>query len=233
MAELTLLLAFLAGIISFLAPCVLPLIPGYLAYLAGASVHDENKRGIIFIHSICFVLGFALVFSLLGVLLNTVLANIAYTAQIWIARISGTLIILFGLSLTGIISIPWFHSEHKIVVKNIKPSYLRSVVFGIAFGAGWTPCVGPTLGAILGLATAEPGSAFSLLLAYSLGLGVPFLVVGLLTEKAARIIQQYSTGLNTLQKIFGAILIILGILVFTQRMDLLINWNFLNKLLLQ
>ncbi len=233
MAEITILLAFFAGIVSFLAPCVLPLIPGYLAYLAGASVHDEHKRGIIFVHSICFVLGFAIVFSLLGVLLNTVLANIAYTAQIWIARISGTLIILFGLSLIGIISIPWFHSEHKIKVQNLNPSYFRSVIFGIAFGAGWTPCVGPTLGAILGLATAEPGSAFTLLLAYSLGLGVPFLAVGLLTEQAARIIQQYSAGLNKLQKLFGVILIFLGILVFTQRMELLINWNFLNKLLLR
>lgn len=224
-----LITAFLAGLVSFLAPCVLPLIPGFLAYLAGSG----SKRREIFINAVFFVLGFSFVFAALGVLLNTVLAGVAAGAQIWLSRIGGALIIIFGLYLAGLLKIGWFEREHKLTVKKRFASrYFTSFIFGIAFAAGWTPCVGPVLGAILGLATSAPGSAFFLLLAYALGLGVPFLFVGLFTAQATTLINRYASIVVYINIAFGIILIILGVLVFTGRLALVANWGFLNKLFL-
>jgi cytochrome c-type biogenesis protein len=235
MTEGLLIGAFLGGLVSFLAPCVLPLIPGFLAYLAGASTTDTgSKRREIFINSIFFVLGFSLVFSLLGVLLNTLLDNIAYDVQVWLSRIGGTMIIFFGLYLVGLIRIPFLDREHKFGVKSkFKSRYLTSFLFGLAFAAGWTPCVGPALGVILGLAATAPGSAFVLLLAYSLGLGIPFIIVGAFTAQASEFISRHATGLKYLNIVFGVILLALGVLIFTQKLALIANFEFLNKFLLE
>ncbi len=226
--------AFLAGLVSFLAPCVLPLIPGFLAYLGG--VGSENEAGArkkIFINSVFFVLGFSFVFASLGVLLNTVLEAIAYDVQIWLSRIGGLLIITFGLFLVGLIRIPLLEREHKFAVKTrFSSRYATSFLFGLAFAAGWTPCVGPALGIILGLAATEPGSAFVLLLTYSLGLGIPFLIVGLFTAQATSFIARYGKLLNYLNITFGIILILLGVLVFTQSLNLIANFDFINRFLL-
>src|SRR3989338_346814 len=117
MAEISIFLAFIAGIVSFLAPCVLPLIPGFLAYLAGTSLEEAKiKRKEVFINSLLFVLGFSIVFSLLGVLLNTILESVSYDIQNWLARIGGAIIIIFGLYLTGLIHIPYLQREHKLSV---------------------------------------------------------------------------------------------------------------------
>lgn len=230
-----LVVAFLAGIVSFLSPCVLPLIPGYLAYLAGVSVGtEEKKRKEIFLNSVCFVLGFGLVFAALGVLLNTLLSAIAYDVQIWLSRIGGIVIIAFGLFLMGLITIPYLNREHKLKVHTkFKSRYLTSLVFGAAFAAGWTPCVGAVLGAILGLAATQPGIAFALLLSYSIGFGLPFLLVGLFTTRAATLISRYGTWTSWVNHIFGAILVILGILIFTQTLNRLANFELLNRILLQ
>lgn len=235
MTEVTLFAAFLAGIVSFLAPCVLPIIPGFLAYLSGASLKEANiKRKEIFLNSLFFVLGFSAIFSLLGVLLNTVLESIAYDAQAWLSRIGGGLVIFFGLYLTGLIRIPFLEREHKFnVTGKFKSRYLTSFVFGAAFAAGWTPCVGAALGAILGLAASQPGIAFYLLLSYSLGLGVPFLLVGLFAAQASNLINRYAKQLSYVNKAFGVILIILGILMFTQQLSRIANFEFLNKILLK
>lgn len=236
MAEVTIIIAFLAGIVSFLSPCVLPIIPGFLSYLAGAASIEEAKakRWDIFLNSIFFVLGFSIVFAGVGVLLNTVLEKVAYDAQAWLARIGGIIIIFFGLYLVGLIKIPFLEREHKIAVKKrFNSRYLTSLLFGAAFAAGWTPCVGAALGAILGLAATVPGAAFVLLLAYSLGLGIPFLIVGLFAAQATGIINKYANLLNYIKIIFGAILIVLGILAFTQNLPLIANLDILNKLLLK
>lgn len=228
--------SFLAGLVSFLAPCVLPLIPGFLAYLAGSSLHESEsraKRSQVFLNAIFFVIGFSLVFALLGVLLNTVLERVAYDVQIWLSRIGGAIVIFFGLYLTGLIKIPFLEQEHKIKVANIKSRYLTSLLFGSAFAAGWTPCVGAALGAILGLAATEPGSAFTLLLAYALGLGIPFLIVGFFASHAAAFINRYAKVFKYVNIIFGIILIGLGILIFTQTLSLIANFEFLNKILLK
>ena len=232
MSEVTIIIAFVAGLVSFLAPCVLPLMPGFLAYLAGSSL-DKPDRKEVFLNSVFFVLGFSLVFALIGVLLNSILTSIAFLLQTWLSRIGGVLIIFFGLFLLGLIEIPFLTREHKFhVSKNVHSKYLTSFLFGIAFAAGWTPCVGPALGAILGIAAIEPGSAFVLLLAYALGLGIPFLLMGLFVGQASQFIKKYERWFVWIDMVFGIILIILGILVFTQRLSLIANWDFLNRWLL-
>ena len=235
MADTTLLFAFVAGIVSFLAPCVLPIIPGFLAYLAGSSLNDtQNHRREIFTNSVFFVLGFSLVFAALGVLLNTVLEHIAYDVQIWLSRIGGIVIIFFGLYLVKLIRIPFLEREYKFQVKTkFKSKYLTSLLFGAAFAAGWTPCVGAVLGSILGLAATRPDSAFGLLLAYAIGLGIPFLIVGLFAGQASKFIQRYAHIVHYINFAFGIILIGLGILIFTQNLAKIANFEFLNQLLLK
>lgn len=231
MENLSLGIAFIAGLVSFLSPCVLPIIPGFLAYLAGTTLEESaTKRKEIFLNSFFFVLGFSVVFAALGVLLNTLLEAVAYDAQVWLARIGGGLIILFGLYLAGVISLPFLERPHALAVKTrFNSRYLTSFIFGSAFAAGWTPCVGAVLGGILGLAASSPGSAFSLLFAYSLGLGIPFLLVGLFAAQASGLIIRWSPWLQYVNKVFGIILVILGILAFTQSLNRIANFELLNQ----
>ncbi len=233
-SNLTLVTAFVAGIVSFLAPCVLPIVPGFLAYLAGSSsATDKTRRWQIFVNSIFFVLGFSLVFALLGVLLNGVLATASASIQIWLSRIGGALIIFFGLYLAEIISLPFLEREYKMSVSTkFSSRYLTSFVFGAAFAAGWTPCVGPVLGAILGLAASQPGSAFALLGSYSLGLSVPFLLVGAFAAQASAFISRFIGIVRYINIAFGVLLIALGVLVFTGSLSLIANFDFLNRFLL-
>src|SRR3989344_115587 len=235
MTESLIIGAFLGGLISFLAPCVLPIIPGFLAYLAGASTTDTgSKRKEIFINSVFFVLCFGIIFALLGVLLNTLLESIAYDVQIWLSRVGGVMIIFFGLYLVGLIKIPFLEREYKMSVHTkFKSRYVTSFLFGLAFAAGWTPCVGPALGVILGLAATAPGSAFVLLLTYALGLGIPFLIVGAFTGQATEFINRHAVGLKYLNIVFGVILLGLGVLIFTQKLAIIANFEFLNKILLK
>lgn len=174
--------------------------------------------------SIFFVLGFALIFSLLGVLLQTILTNVGYTVQDWLSRIGGVIIILFGLYIMGLIKPKFLEREHKLAVNRaFKSSYAASFVFGAAFAVGWTPCVTAALGAILSLAATKPSSAFILLMAYTIGLGVPFLLVGLFTESASRLIQRAGKAVRYLQIIFGALLVIIGIFIFVNQLSRIAN----------
>ncbi len=237
MTTIPLTVAFIAGLVSFLSPCVLPIIPGFLAYLSGSSTSNAgtgSQRLSIFITSVFFVLGFSVVFALLGVLLNTILSGVLYSAQAWLSRIGGIIIIFFGLYLTGLIRIKFLERDHKFAVKKTFGSrQLTSFVFGAAFAAGWTPCVGAALGAILALAASQPGSAFLLLLAYAVGLGIPFLLVGLFASQADTWIQKYASKLGYLNMIFGIILILLGVLIFTEKLSLIANFSLLNSILLK
>ncbi|OJI08728.1 MAG: cytochrome C biogenesis protein [Candidatus Vogelbacteria bacterium CG10_big_fil_rev_8_21_14_0_10_49_38] len=233
MFEISIPVAFLAGLVSFLAPCVLPIIPGFLAYLAGSTTGAGGNRRAIFLNSFFFVLGFSTVFALLGVLLNTLLLAVAPAVQTWLSRLGGVLIIFFGLYLVGLIKLPFLEREHKFAVKTkFNSRYLTSFLFGLAFAVGWTPCVGPSLGLILGLAATAPGSAFVLLLTYSLGLGIPFLIVGAFTAQAETFISRHLKALKYLNLIFGTILLVLGVLVFTEKLTLIANFDFLNRLIL-
>lgn len=235
MTELSITIAFIAGLVSFLSPCVLPLIPGFLSYLAGSSLSESGQhRREIFFTSVFFVLGFSAVFSVLGVLLNTLLEAVAYDVQIWLSRIGGGLIILFGLYLTGLIRMPFLEREIKLqVTTKFRSRYMTAFVFGAAFAAGWTPCVGAVLGGILGLAASAPGSAFTLLFTYSLGLGLPFLAVGLFASQSSNLINKYAHLLKYINIAFGIVLIGLGILAFTQQLSRIANLELLNRFLLR
>ncbi|PIT92672.1 MAG: cytochrome C biogenesis protein [Candidatus Harrisonbacteria bacterium CG10_big_fil_rev_8_21_14_0_10_42_17] len=235
MAETTIFVAFLAGLVSFLAPCVLPIIPGFLAYLSGTSLKDSNAhRWEVFFNSVFFVLGFSTIFAILGVLLNTILEAFAYDVQIWLSRVGGALIIFFGLYLIGLIRIPFLEREHKINIATgkFKSRYITSFLFGAAFAAGWTPCVGAALGAILGLAATQPGIAFYLLLAYSIGLGIPFLIVGLFATQASKVINRFGKTIKYINIAFGILLIVFGVLIFTQNLARIASFELLNRILL-
>lgn len=233
MAQVTLIISFFAGLVSFLSPCVLPLVPGFLAYISGISGKEVNRFN-IFINSLAFVIGFSLVFALLGVLLNTVLEGVAYSVQKWISRFGGIIIIIFGLYILDLIKINFLQKEYKIMPGKIfRFSYFTSFIFGVAFAAGWTPCVSAVLGSILALAVSSPGMSFSLLVSYSIGLGIPFLIVGLFSNETLGIISKYQYVLKYFKIIMGILLIILGILVFTNSLSLIANLNIINKILLR
>ncbi len=240
MDSLPLFTAFFGGLVSFASPCVLPLIPGFIAYLAGVSLKESgSKRMDFFLNSLFFVLGFSLVFAALGVLLNTILSASAYAVQEWLAWIGGALMIFFGLYVTGLIEFPLLERQFQFSVPIAKASfggkssYATSLLFGTAFAAGWTPCVGIILGGILGLAATVPGVAFSLLFAYSLGLGLPFLLVGIFASGTSVFFSRYLGLITYLRIIFGMLLIALGILAFTQNLSLVANFGFLNDILLR
>ncbi|MBR9693362.1 cytochrome C biogenesis protein [Candidatus Woesearchaeota archaeon] len=233
--DISIIAAFLAGFITFLSPCVLPLIPAYLGYLAGTTVHhrrkqDANVRKKILLHSLLFVAGFAMVFSLLGVLLATILASISWQVQIWLSRIGGLLIILFGLYLVGLFNLPALKKNYDLKLDWLKPSLASSFLFGAAFAVGWTPCVGPVLGSILALTLTAPTSAFFLLLAFSLGFGVPFLIVGAFTAQASRLIRKAGPWLKHFEIVVGILLILFGILIFTNNMGHIADFTLLNQL---
>jgi cytochrome c-type biogenesis protein len=234
MLDIPIIFAFTAGLVSFLAPCVLPLIPGYLSYLAGTSLDQaENNRWSVFLNSLFFVLGFSLVFALIGVLLNSFLESVAYDVQTWLSRIGGVIVILFGLYLTGLIKPAFLNRDYKFNLTTKLPSkYLTSILFGAAFAAGWTPCVGAVLGSILALAATQPGQSFALLFSYSIGLGIPFLIVGLFAAHATKWISKLGPYLKYINIIFGIVLIIFGVLIFTGTLPLIANFEYLNNLLL-
>ncbi|MEK6838098.1 MAG: cytochrome c biogenesis protein CcdA [Nanoarchaeota archaeon] len=231
MVELTLFAAFAAGLASFLSPCVLPLVPAFVAYLAGTSAtevkHDKTRaKAAIFINTVLFVVGFTLIFALLGALINSVLINVSYTVKDVLAKIGGIIIILLGLVLLGVIKPAFLQQEHKLKLKGLKPGYLTSFLFGAAFAVGWTPCVGAILGAILTLALTQPSIAFGLLFAYGLGLGLPFIAVGLFTSRATELINRYQNVMKYVSIAAGIILIMMGILVFTNQLPRIANLAF-------
>ena len=194
----------------------------------------ENKKNWdIFLASIFFVFGFSFVFSLLGVLLQTALINVSFSVQIWLSRTAGIFIILFGLYLIGFIRPKFLQKEYKFKVnKKFGSKYLISFVFGAAFAVGWTPCVSAILGAVLALAVTNPSTAFFLLLSYSLGLGVPFLLVGLFTNQAQGFIDKAGKWIKYANYFFGGILIILGVFVFTNQLPRIASFPLVSEILI-
>ena len=241
MTEVTILVALFAGIASFVAPCILPMIPAFLAYISGTTVTELssksgstitiNRTGII-LNTVFFVLGFSVVFSALGVLINSVLSSAAGDIIQSLNYVGGIIIISFGLFLLLSTKIRALNMERKFFPKRKKSSYPLSFVFGLAFAAGWTPCVGPILGTILTLAATAPSVSFHLLLSYSLGLGIPFVLMGVFFSRATRVIRAMSKHLKYYNLILGGFIIFLGILVFTNQLAFIANFPLLDKLLL-
>ena len=170
----------------------------------------------------------------MGVLLNTVLKEAAYSVQLWLSRLGGLIIIVFGLFLVGLINIPFLEKKYRLRLGlKLSSKFLASFVFGASFAVGWSPCVGAALGGILGLAVTKPGTAFTLLFVYSIGFGVPFLFVGAFTAQADAFIKKHFQWLIYLKIIFGVFLIIVGILVFTQTLNLIANFGIINDIILR
>ena len=241
MGEITLAVAALAGLGSFVAPCILPMIPAFLAYISGTTLSEINQkqgsktvtvnRTKIVLNSVFFVIGFSVVFSTLGVIINSVLSSSAGELVESLNQIGGIVIIGFGIFLLLSMKINKLNMEKKYFPKKSKTSYPMSFVFGLAFAAGWTPCVGPILGTILTLAATTPSVAFNLLLVYSLGLGIPFILMGVFYSRANRIIRAMSKHLKYYNIILGGFIILLGVLVFTNQLAYIANFPLLNELL--
>lgn len=218
--NVTVVLAFGAGVLSFLSPCVLPLVPVYLGYLTGSAIGGEEapKRITVFLHALAFGLGFSLVFVLLFGLPVGYLGRFLADFTAILVKIGGLLLIVFGLHTAGLIQLPFLVMERRMEASlGSSPTYLRSVLVGMTFAAGWTPCVGPLLGAILTLALDAQSvwRAVFFLSVYSLGLSIPFLVVALLLTTATGWLRQLNRYLNIVSVVSGIFLIIIGLLLLT------------------
>ena len=233
MTEPTLALALVAGTASFLSPCMLPVIPAFLAQLGGTSLGGSSlRRRDVFLAAALFVAGFSAVFAVLGVVLNAALQEAATEVLTWLSRLAGTVVIVLGLHLTGLLRLPFLDRQYSVRPGVLKSGFLTSLLFGASFAVAWTPCVGPILGSTLALAASQPASAFPLLLAYAVGLGAPFLLVGLFPFRASALIKRHSRLASRMHTAFGAILIGMGVLVFTNKLSLLANFQILNEVLL-
>lgn len=234
MNDITIVVAFGAGLISFIAPCVLPLVPGFIAYLGGVALEKNTSTALtsrfaMFHASLFFVLGFTAVFAVLGLLLHGVLIQASPELQAYIVRGGGAIVIFFGLYLMGLVKLSFLERPHKLPVhKKFSSRALTSFVFGAAFAAGWTPCVGAALGAILGLAALAPAKTFLLLVAYAGGLGVPFLIIGAFAGEIERSLSRSFAWVQYVNILFGGVLVWLGALSFTQNLSVCreVLWSF-------
>lgn len=222
--NLTIPIAIFFGFLSFASPCVLPLVPAFLGYMGGATVSQgTGSRGRLhtFWHALAFVLGFTLVFAILGGVMGLLGFWLQDTVLPWIQRIGGLIIIVFGLHTIGVIQIPLLYQEHRVEVERKSSlGYLSSFLMGLFFAAGWTPCIGPILGAIILLAT-DSGTALQgaiLFAAYSIGLGIPFLIVGLAFDALSGFLRRANRYMGVISIVSGVLLVILGLLLVTDSM---------------
>lgn len=229
--------AFAAGLLSFLSPCVLPLMPSYVTFVTGMSLDEltadtdrSRARRAVLVHGSLFVLGFTLVFVTLGASATFLGSLFAYASR-WVERIGGLLLIVFGLYLLGLLRVPGATREWRVHLANKPLGYLGTVLVGITFGAGWTPCIGPVLGGILTLAATRGsvGDGVALLFVYSLGLAIPFLLAALLMERFLASSRRIGPWLPWLSRVSGALLLLLGILMlsgsFTTLTSILARWT--------
>jgi cytochrome c-type biogenesis protein len=218
--------AFAAGLLSFLSPCVLPLVPSYIGFLTGMTLPEMGgRRRTALLHALCFTAGFSLVFILLGAS-ATALGRALNYYQLWLQRIGGVLIIGFGLVCLGAIKVGALTREHRMQLEHKPVGYLGSGLVGMAFAAGWTPCIGPVLGAILGLAaTSVDVTRGMLLLAfYSAGLAVPFLIAAVAVESFLGWFQRFRRYLPWVMRLSGALLVFVGFLLVTGEFTRLAGW---------
>ena len=217
-------LAFLAGLLSFVSPCVLPLVPVYLSYLSGSSIYGDAppSRHRVFSHALLFVAGFTVVFVVLFGLPATLLAGALQRYSDWISKIGGVILILFGLHTMGIVTIPALNMTRRLEAKRgMEPGYARSILFGVTFAAGWTPCIGPLLGTVMTLAFTEPTRALGLLFVYALGLAVPFLLTAALLTQAVGWLKRLNRHMRAVEIASGLLMVGVGILLISGTFTLL------------
>jgi cytochrome c-type biogenesis protein len=220
---MSVLLAFGAGLLSFLSPCVLPMVPIYLGYLSGAAVTADGivaVRRQTLLHAASFVLGFTLIFVAIWSALSVLTVILSKSD---LAHIAGLILIVFGVHFIGIIRIPFLYQEARVEVRNRPLGYPTSLLTGMAFAAGWTPCIGPTLSGVIALATQEATvlQGTGLLLVYSAGLGIPFLLVALGLGSATRVLKKFSPHLRKVEIASGVLLLVMGLLFFFDKFQLL------------
>jgi cytochrome c-type biogenesis protein len=215
---LSYLIAFAGGLITFLSPCILPLFPVYIAYISGITAGElEASRGQkpfyrIFINTLLFTAGFTVVFSCLSILLS-IFVQILGSFKTWFNRVAGIVIVIFGLHMMGVMNIQFLNREVRFKPDVKKKSPLSSFIMGAAFGGGWTPCIGPVLSGILFTASAQNGPLTSLLMlvVYSLGLGIPFMLTGLFTERILSFFNGVKRHYRIIEIISGIFVIALGV----------------------
>jgi cytochrome c-type biogenesis protein len=228
----TIIFSFFAGLLSFLSPCMLPVIPAFIAHMAGTNLDNDFNRKKVFLTALMFVLGFSIIFGTIGVLLNSFLESASTQILHYLSMVAGAVIIFFGAHLTDIINIPKLEREHKLGLENkLGSGYIPSILLGGAFAVGWTPCVGPILGSVFALASATPGSAFVLLTAYSIGIGTPFLMIGAFPNRFREYILQHQASVSKTRKLFGYVMILLGVLIATQNLSLIASFDVLEMVL--
>ncbi|MFA9386951.1 MAG: cytochrome c biogenesis CcdA family protein [Methyloceanibacter sp.] len=225
--------ALIAGVLSFLSPCVLPLVPPYLCFLGGTTFdqltgEDETQSHVyqtVIMSSVAFVLGFTTVFVILGATATMAGQLVAENLPI-LARIAGVIIIIAGLHFLGVIHIPILHREARYHSDTRPAGLFGAYVIGLAFAFGWTPCIGPVLGAILAVAAGEDSirQGVSLLFVYSLGLGIPFILAAVAIKPFMNVMQRFKSHMAMVEKIMGALLVLTGILFLTNSMTLIAGW---------
>jgi cytochrome c-type biogenesis protein len=243
--NVTLLAAFGAGLLSFISPCVLPLVPGYLSYISGLSL-DEMRGGNlaatgtgvgvavaaspamrrqVILSSLAFILGFSIVFVSLGAAASAI-GRFLLEQQAIFSRIAGAIVIVFGLHTMGVLRIEWLYQEKRVHSSRKPAGYLGATLIGIAFAFGWTPCIGPILAGILALAGTQDtvGQGVRLLSVYSLGLGVPFLATALAINRFFSAMGRIRKHYHKIELVSGALLVVIGLLIFTNKFTIIAQW---------
>ena len=216
-AAVTLFVAFIAGLLSFLSPCVLPLVPSYIGFITGLGLEDITRaRKTTLIHAVLFVIGFSTIFVLLGAG-ATLIGQLLTQFKPIIARVGGFMLIALGLWMLGIFQFGALNQERRFHLNDKPLGYLGTILVGVAFGAGWTPCLGPIISGILMIAGSEAsvGRGVALLAAYSAGLAVPFLLSALLLERFFTFFQRFRSKLGLVNRIAGVLMIVVGVMLLT------------------
>lgn len=222
--------AFLGGMLSFLSPCVLPLVPSYLSFVTGMGMEEletgaADVRRTALLHSFLFVVGFSLVFMAMGASASYV-GQLFRQYQVWIARIGGVLVIFFGLHLLGVTPLDWLNRERRVRMQRKPVGYAGTVLVGVAFGAGWTPCIGPVLGGILTMAATQERLAqgVSLLGVYSAGLAIPFMLSAMALTRFLEAFDRMKGYIRYVEWASGALLILVGLLLLSGQFAVLAGW---------
>jgi cytochrome c-type biogenesis protein len=231
--NLTLGFAFVAGLASFLSPCVFSLVPAYVGYLGGRSAASaqtgQENRWLTFSHGVAFVAGFSLIFILVFGLTTSFIGMMLYDISPWLAKIGGVVVVVFGIHMTGLFRIPFL--EYDLRPQSLPDrrwGYLSSILMGVFFAAGWSPCVGPILGSIMmiSLGGGQAGQAVPLLAAYSAGLAIPFLLAATQISLVTKVIRRYGKMMRYVEIGMGVLLILVGILLFSGRFETLATMGF-------
>jgi cytochrome c-type biogenesis protein len=230
--NVTLIAAFVAGFLSFISPCVLPLIPGYVSFVSGVSLEDmrgdaavSSARRHVLVTSLFFVLGFSLVFIALGATASVV-GRFLFEKQPILAKIAGVLLVIFGLHTMGVFRIAFLESEKRMQANRKPAGALGAMLVGIAFAFGWSPCIGPILGGILALAAAKDTvwEGTQLLAVYSVGLGIPFLLTSIAINQFFAVTKRIRKHYHAIELVSGGLLIVIGVLIFTNQFTIIVRY---------